>query len=96
MSYFREACREVLKSPSNWKNVADIEYIKIQLLQNRPGGGEGYTINKMTPPSSSGGSSLPPRLLGSLCPLPEERCLSMPEIGEKERNYSFKIYTDLE
>ena len=38
----------------------------------------------------------PPNLLGSLCPLPEEGYLSMPEIGEKERNYSFKGYTDLE
>ena len=35
-------------------------------------------------------------LLGSKCPPPEERRLSMPETGEKERNYLFKSYTDLE
>ena len=45
------------------------------------------------PPFSLG---VHPHLLGSLCQLPEERCLSMPEIGEKERNYLFKSYTDLE
>ena len=38
---------------------------------------------------------VPPRL-GPLCPPPEERHLSMPENGEKERNYLFKSYTDLE
>ena len=37
---------------------------------------------------------IPP--LGSLCPPPEERHLSMPEIGKRERNYLFKSYTDLE
>ena len=36
------------------------------------------------PPFFSRGPSL---VLSSLCLLPEERCLSMPEIGEKERNY---------
>ena len=35
-------------------------------------------------------------LLGSKCLPPEERRLSMPETGEKERNYLFKSYTDLE
>ena len=35
-------------------------------------------------------------LLGSKCLLPEERRLSMPETGEKERNCLFKSYTDLE
>ena len=35
-------------------------------------------------------------LLSSKCPPPEERHLSMPETGEKERNYLFKSYTDLE
>ena len=37
-----------------------------------------------------------PHILGLLCLPPEERFLSMPEIGEKERNYLFKSYTDLE
>ena len=67
--------------------------IALLLLQNRPGG-VGCTIyyNGEDPPFFSRG--LPP--LGSLYPPPEERCLSMPEIGEKERNYLFKSYTDLE
>ena len=45
------------------------------------------------PSFRSGG---PPHLLGLPCPQPEERHLSMPETGEKERNYLFKSYTDLE
>ena len=45
------------------------------------------------PPFSPG---VPPHLLGSLYLLPEKRHLSMPETGEKERNYLFKSYTDLE
>ena len=39
---------------------------------------------------------LPHAVVGSPCPPPEERRLSMPETGEKERNYLFKSYTDLE
>ena len=39
---------------------------------------------------------VPPNLLGSPCPPPEDRHLSMPETGEKERNYLFKSYADLE
>ena len=35
-------------------------------------------------------------LLGSQCPPPEERRLSIPETGEKERNYLFKSNTNLE
>ena len=57
-----------------------------------PGGVYNMLLPK-GPPFLSGG---PPHLLGSPCPLPEERCLSMPETGEKERNYLFKSYTDLE
>ena len=45
----------------------------------------------------------PPFFLGVPAPTyqvlftrPEERCLSIPEIGEKGRNYLFKNYTDLE
>ena len=38
----------------------------------------------------------PWHLLGSPCLLPEEKRLSMPETGEKERNYLFKSYTGLE
>ena len=44
--------------------------------------------------SLSGGS--PPHLLGLPCLPPEERRLSIPETGEKERNYLFRSYTDLE
>ena len=41
------------------------------------------------PPFSLG---VPSPVLGSLCPPPKERRLSMPEIGEKERNnYLFEI-----
>ena len=54
--------------------------------------GEGYTITERTPLSFWGR----PHLLGSPCPPPEERRLSMPDTGEKERNYLFKSYTDLE
>ena len=61
------------------------------LLQNRQGEGVYNILLPKGPPFLSGG---PPHLLGSLCPLPEERCLSMPEIGEKERNYLFKSYTE--
>ena len=35
-------------------------------------------------------------VLGLKCPLPEERHLSIPETGEKERNYLLKSYTNLE
>ena len=48
------------------------------------------------PLSVSGGSFPHAHLLGSKCPPPEERRLSMPETGEKERNSLFKSYTDLE
>ena len=41
------------------------------------------------PPFLSGG---PPRLTRFALPAARERCLSMPETGEKERNYLFKLY----
>ena len=44
------------------------------------------------PPFSLGVPPLPD-LLGSPCPQPEERLLSMPETGEKERNYLKVIQT---
>ena len=64
----------------------DAVYIPDPVLQNRPGvGGVGqYTITERTLPFSLG---VPHNLLGSPCLPPEERRLSMPEIGEKERNY---------
>ena len=52
----------------------------VVLLQNRPGGAEQYKGLLLFLQGSS-------PVLGSLCPPPGERCLSMPEIGEKERNY---------
>ena len=60
--------------------------------------GGGFTINYYrmdSPLPISGGSPPHTHLLGSKCPPPEERRLSMPETGEKERNYLFKSYTDL-
>ena len=58
------------------------------MLQNRRGRAERYR----RPPFFLRGL-LP--ILGLLCPPPEEKRLSMPEIGEKERNYYlFKSYTD--
>ena len=53
------------------------------MLLNRPEVGEGAEQYKGPPLFLWGSSSI----LGSLCPPPEERRLSMPEIGKKERNY---------
>ena len=53
-------------------------------------------LQKGFPLSVSGGSFPHAHLLGSQCPPPEERRLSMPETGEKERNCLFKCYTNLE
>ena len=58
------------------------------------GAGGQYTLMERTPLSLSGGC--PPHLLGSPCLLPEEGCLSIAETDEKEINYLFKSYTDLE
>ena len=56
--------------------------------QTRGGvGGRGTEKIKKIPPFFSGGSS---PVLGLLCPPPEERHLSMPEIDKKERNYYLK------
>ena len=63
------------------------------VLQNRWGAGVNNILLWKGPPFLSGG---PPDLLGSPCPPPEERHLSMPEAGEKGRHYLFKSYTDLE
>ena len=61
--------------------------------------GAWFTINyyRKDPPFLS--LEVPPphaHLLGSQCPPPEERRLSVPETDEKERNCLFKSYTDLE
>ena len=53
-------------------------------------------LQKGSPLSLSGCPPTHTHLLGSKCPPPEERRLPMPETGEKERNYLFKSYTDLE
>ena len=68
-------------------------------VTEQTGGGGWFTIyyDRKDPPFLSLG--IPPPhtyLLGSKCPPPGERRLSMPETGEKERNYLFKSYTDLE
>ena len=52
-------------------------------------------LQKGFPLSVSGGSFPHAHLPGSKCPPPEERCLSMSESGEKERNCLFKSYTNL-
>ena len=60
------------------------------MLQSK-GGGEflhDKLLQKGFPLSVSGGSLPHAHLLGSKCPPPEERRLSMPETGEKERNVS--------
>ena len=68
---------------------------KVCLLQSREG-----VVHKLSqkefPLSVSGGYPPHTHLLGSKCPPPEERCLSTPETGERERNYLFKSYTNLE
>ena len=78
------------KQPTNFSGFLQLCY-----RTTRAGGGLGWTIyyHQKDPPFLSGG---PPHLLGLPCPPPEERLLSMPETGEKERNYLFKSYTDLE
>ena len=62
---------------------------KANLLQNRPGveAAEPYTFTEMTHPCAPGG---PPPCTRFTFPAVRERCLSMPEIGEKERDYLFK------
>ena len=72
-------------------------FFALTVLQNRWGGGW-FTINyyRKDPPFLSLGFPPHTHLLGSKCPPPEERRLSMPETGEKERHYLFKSYTDLE
>ena len=64
------------------------------MLQNRPVGGANDILLPKGPLLFLWG--FPPHLLVSLCPPPEESRLSMPEISEKEKNYLFKSYTDLE
>ena len=63
-------------------------------LQNRWGVVHDILLQKGSPLSLSGGP--PPHPVGPHSPPPEERRLSMPETGEKERNYLFKSYTDSE
>ena len=68
-----------------------------KLLQSK--GRRWFTINYYRKDSPFLSLEVPPphaHLLGSKCPPPEERLLSMPETGEKERNCLFKSYTDLE
>ena len=62
------------------------------------GDGSHKLLQKGFPLSVSGGSSPRPHahLLDSQCLPPEEKRLSMPETGERERNCLFKSYTDLE
>ena len=67
----------------------------LEMLRSMRGAVHNKLLQKGFPLSLSGGSPHPhTHLLGSKCPPPEERHLSMPETGEKERNYLFKSYTD--
>ena len=62
-------------------------------------GGWWFTINYYRKDSAFLSLEVPSphaHLLGSKCPPPEERSLSMPETGEKERNCLFESYTNLE
>ena len=75
----------------------------VVVLQSKKAGGGGWggflhdkLLQKGFRLSVSGGSFPHAHLLGSKCPPPEERCLSKPETGEKERNCLFKSYTNLE
>ena len=68
----------------------------VKLLQSKGRGWFMINYYRKDSPSVSGGSFPHAHLLGSKCPPPEERRLSMPETGEKERNCLFKSYTDLE
>ena len=68
-----------------------------KLLQSK--GRRWFTINYYRKDSAFLSLEVPSphaHLLGSQCPPPEERRLSMPETGEKERNCLFKSYTNLE
>ena len=69
-------------------------FISSGIVTEQTWGGVNDNYYQKDPPPFSPGVS--PHLLGSPCLPPEERHLSMPEIGEKERNYLFKSYTDLE
>ena len=51
--------------------------------------GRGEVLNDIKDPPFFSRDSSP--VLSLLCLLSEERCLSMPEIDEKERNYEFEI-----
>ena len=64
------------------------------ITEQTPGGVGDNILLPKGPPFLSGGP--PADLLGSSCLLLQERRLSVPETGEKERNYLFKSYTDLE
>ena len=68
------------------------------LLQSKGGRVVHDKLLQKGPPLSVSGGPPPTHthLLRSKCPLPEERRLSMPETGEKERNHLFKSYTNLE
>ena len=70
---------------------------RLQLIMLQSKGGVHNKLLQTGPPLSVSGGSFPhAHLPGSKCPPAEERRLSMPETGEKERNCLFKSYTDLE
>ena len=73
--------------------------VTLNVTEQDGGGGGSFTINYYRKDSAFLSLEVPSphvHLLGSQCPPPEERRLSMPETGEKERNCLFKSYTNLE
>ena len=70
----------------------DTCFINVTVREQTWGGANDILLPK-GPPLFLWGSPPPTRFT---LPASRERCLSMPEIGEKERNYLFKSYTDLE
>ena len=83
-----------------WRKEESFQQMVLEQLDICYRAGQGVVhdnlLQKGFPLSVSGRSFPHAHLLGSKCPPPEERHLSMPETGEKEMNCLFKSYTDLE
>lgn len=98
MSHLREVCREVLKSPSSWENVADIEYIKIQSCSSQRGLNE-PTETAVSRPLRPAACSLRVRhgynrgVQGPRGPAPEGACETTLEHGKvKESSHYIDFY----
>ena len=89
------AGRGLFRACNTLGQALHLQLVHLTLLQNRTGRGWGLLNNILLPKGCPLFLQGPPSL-SSLCPPPEERQLSILEIGEKERNYLFKNYADLE